>query len=243
VPLPLATQRLFSLAPLVAANAPFKTPFTFEARDVRLQDGMLYATIKDASNNWVQSCLQLDSVELSIGLVNRYGMLVFEEHSGILDRDGWLADFLEPLPIIGLVVAAVHKAAGNDEHVARALALSGNASIGLVLGMPIGLLFGNPVLGAVVGAAVSTPTGILAKVEISSRLIDDPRLRGQFEEAAVGRYLYETLQNMITAGPTTNFASNVLKQVGPAIGGYMKGIKGTVARGGSRAQPLRRGWR
>ncbi|KAK0745838.1 hypothetical protein B0T18DRAFT_390394 [Schizothecium vesticola] len=43
------------------------------------------------------------SVDLSIDVVNRDGKLVFEEHSGILDRDGWLADFLEPLPIIGLV--------------------------------------------------------------------------------------------------------------------------------------------
>jgi hypothetical protein len=40
----------------------------------------------------------------------------------------------------------------------------------------------------------------LAETSIANALIDDPHVRGQVQEATVGRYIYETIRNMVAAG-------------------------------------------
>lgn len=76
------------------------------------------------------------------------------------------------------------------------------------VGVTIGSLIGGPV-GAALGAGIATPLGIIAEVEIKKTI--EPDVRIQFEEATVGRYIYETLRNMLAAGAAAKFAGWIEK--------------------------------
>lgn len=80
----------------------------------------------------------------------------------------------------------------------RAIAVCTNSAI-VCAGIVIGAYFGGP-LGAVIGAGLATPIGILAEDKIANIWEKNPRLKAQFEEATIGRYIYETLRNMAAAG-------------------------------------------
>ncbi len=68
-------------------------------------------------------------------------------------------------------------------------------------------------MGAVIGAGLATPIGILAEYKISNVLVKNPGLKAKFEEATIGRYIYETLRNM----------------AGAAIAGYLATWLGSLA--------------
>ena len=74
----------------------------------------------------------------------------------------------------------------------------------MFIGITIGSAIGGP-LGAALGAGVATSIGIAAETEIQKKIGDDG-LRGEFEEATVGRYIYETLRAMITTGAAKQFS-------------------------------------
>jgi hypothetical protein len=65
-------------------------------------------------------------------------------------------------------------------------------------GVIIGDAIGGP-LGAAIGAGLSTPLEILVETQIAG-IITDPRIRAEFEEATIGRYIYETIRNCVVAG-------------------------------------------
>lgn len=50
-------------------------------------------------------------------------------------------------------------------------------------------------MGAAIGAGIATPIAILEEISLSN-LIEDPRLKAQFEEVTITRFIYETLRNM-----------------------------------------------
>lgn len=54
-------------------------------------------------------------------------------------------------------------------------------------------------MGAVIAAFISTPIGILTEVTIAEVWVTNPGLKAQFEEATIGRYIRETLRNMLGA--------------------------------------------
>jgi hypothetical protein len=91
-----------------------------------------------------------------------------------------------------------------QEHAKRAIALCANSSI-VCCGILIGATIGGPV-GAALGAGLTTALAILVETQIAGT-IKDPQLQGQFEEATIGRYLYETLRNMLAAGAAGYVAS------------------------------------
>jgi hypothetical protein len=102
----------------------------------------------------------------------------------------------------------------------------------MIVGMLVGTAFGNPIIGCVIGAGLSTPLGILAETGIAKANIDDPRVRSEIEEATVGRYIYETLRNMRAAG-TASFAAEWLSEaIGPEIDTIMKGLMAAMAKRG-----------
>jgi hypothetical protein len=88
----------------------------------------------------------------------------------------------------------------------RAIAFCANSSI-VCTGIFIGALIGGPV-GAAIGAGITTPVGILVETQIA-RTITDPVLKGQFEEATIGRFIYETLRNVLAAGAAAMIAKFV----------------------------------
>jgi hypothetical protein len=83
-----------------------------------------------------------------------------------------------------------------------------NATI-LALGFAIGGLVGGP-MGAAIGGGIATSFGILAETELKKN-IQDVALLARFEEATIGRYVYETLQNSLTRGAGVKFSQWVKK--------------------------------
>lgn len=73
----------------------------------------------------------------------------------------------------------------------------------------IGSLAGGP-LGAALGAGIASPIGIALETVIKKRIADDVAI--QFEDATVGRYVYETLRNMLAAGASAKFGKWASKQ-------------------------------
>lgn len=58
-----------------------------------------------------------------------------------------------------------------------------------------------------------TPLGVLLETKAAGQ-ITDPGLQTQFEEATIGRYLYESLRNTLAAGVAGYFAEWVGHQAG-----------------------------
>jgi hypothetical protein len=77
------------------------------------------------------------------------------------------------------------------------MAFCANSSI-VCTGVFFGALMGGP-LGAAIGAGLTTFIGILVEAHIAGT-ITDPALKSQFEEATIGRIIYETLRNVLAAG-------------------------------------------
>lgn len=80
----------------------------------------------------------------------------------------------------------------------------------MTVGITIGGLIGGP-FGAAIGAGIATAIGIAVETEIKKGIRDEG-LQGEFEEATVGRYLYETFTAMLTTGATKSF-SKWLKKI------------------------------
>lgn len=81
-----------------------------------------------------------------------------------------------------------------------------NSTIVLV-GVTISSLLGP--WGTALGTGIATPIGIAAETGIKKKIAQD--LRIQFEDATVGRYIYETLRNMLAAGAAAKFAQWIEK--------------------------------
>lgn len=83
------------------------------------------------------------------------------------------------------------------------MALCTNSSI-VCVGIVVGSLLGP--VGAMIGAGIATPIGICVETFVVKKTIKNPALRAQFEEATIGRYIYETLRNIFAAGCAGYFA-------------------------------------
>ncbi|CAL1703199.1 unnamed protein product [Somion occarium] len=213
--------------------------FYFTARSISVQPSQTSILLKaELSGNhwWSGDFWNQSEIDLAICILNRGGSFIFEQHDGPFDRDGFFARFFERVPFVGFVIAGIQFLAGNEEHAKRALAFCANSSI-VCCGIFVGALAGGPVGGAI-GAGLMTPLGILVETEVAG-YIKDPRLQAQFEEATVGRYLYETLRNTLAAGAagyfgewlghqTGQLTTAAIGQIAGAFGGKASGISGEV---------------
>lgn len=87
---------------------------------------------------------------------------------------------------------------------------------------------GGP-LGGAIGAGLSTPIAILVESEIKNT-ITDPRLKAEFQEATIGRYIYETLRNTIAAGAAGYLAKFLAQQAGTITAEALGNIAGQFAK-------------
>ncbi|KDR79182.1 hypothetical protein GALMADRAFT_277685 [Galerina marginata CBS 339.88] len=148
------------------------------------------------------------NVDLNVNIENDNGRFKFEKHDGLLDRDGALTKFVEDIPVVGYIAALAHYCAGNTEWAKRAAAVATRATI-VTIGVTIGSLIGGP-MGAAIGAGVATSIGIAAEAGIRKK-IGDEGLQGEFEDATVGRYIFETLKAMIATGAARQFSKWIKK--------------------------------
>lgn len=78
----------------------------------------------------------------------------------------------------------------------------------MYVGIFIGSLLGPA--GAMIGAGIATPLGICVEAVVK-KTIKNSALRARFEEATIGRYIYETLRNIFATGGAGHFAKFVEK--------------------------------
>ena len=95
----------------------------------------------------------------------------------------------------------------------------------MFVAITIGSIIGAPP-GAALVAGIATPIGIAAEVEIRKTVAED--LRIEFEDATVGRHIYETLRNMLAAGAAAKFAKWVEKQSPGAFSAASKALDKTL---------------
>ncbi|KAK2590190.1 hypothetical protein QQS21_012131 [Conoideocrella luteorostrata] len=182
--------------------------FHSSAREISIQSSphslLLKAELK-GNHWWSGDFWKASEIDLAVNILVFNGRLVFEHHhKGLLDPDGPVTKFLEELPFVGFVVAGIHALSGDEQHAKRALAVCANSSI-VCASIIVGAWIGGPI-GASIGAGLATPLAILVEIQIAG-IIKDPRLQAQFEEATIGRYLYETFRNMLTAGAAAYLGS------------------------------------
>ncbi|KAA8576163.1 hypothetical protein EYC84_006318 [Monilinia fructicola] len=141
-------------------------------------------------------------VDLAIHLENDDGKLVWKDEQNFLGhlfgRDGVIVQYLEPLPVIGLLTAFIHRIAGNDDEAGRAFVKSTGASIVYAGCLILSIVTVNPVgLGLI--AAFLTPVAIKAEEHIANHTIGDVAIRDSIKRAA-NDYLKEIIINSLAAG-------------------------------------------
>ncbi|KAJ6487981.1 hypothetical protein C8R45DRAFT_995083 [Mycena sanguinolenta] len=137
-------------------------------------------------------------VNLAVCIVNQGGQLAFVHNDGFLGPDGWVASTFESLPYVGFIAAMMQKLAGDEDRFRRAMIHASGSTAVAVLGS-IGGYFGGPI-GAALVAGAATPLKMMLEQLVGSNIIQDEVVRSQFEEATLGKYIIETITNMIAAG-------------------------------------------
>lgn len=153
---------------------------------------ILRARLLNCNKQWKDA-----EIDISPCVLNRNGKLVFERHDGWFGRDGAVTKFLEKLPVIGYLVSLYHWITGDTEHAKRAAAKSTKSTI-VTAGTLVGSLLGGP-LGSFVGTGLATLLGIVVE-NFLKNLLDDPKLKAEFEGITAGGVALEVLANALVAG-------------------------------------------
>ncbi|KAL2010528.1 hypothetical protein VTN00DRAFT_6335 [Thermoascus crustaceus] len=110
-----------------------------------------------------------EPANLATCFVNENGRLVFQMHSHLFGRNGFISDHLGDLPIIGLYIAALQARSGNMAHASRSLASSLKTTIVAVvifLFSIIGTGFGGSLgafIACMIGAALTSWIGVVVE--------------------------------------------------------------------------------
>ncbi|KAI1103378.1 Cyanovirin-N [Jackrogersella minutella] len=146
-------------------------------------------------------------IDLAECIVNRNGQLSFLRPEETSDKEHWSTAIAEQIPGIGSAIAGLHRLGDDredEERLYRQIASTTNSAtvtVGTAIGAFIGRAIRGPVIGMVLGAGLSTTPGIFLDEQLSTA-DEDPELKSQIQEATVGRYVFETLRDMIAADQT-----------------------------------------
>ncbi|KAK6525266.1 hypothetical protein TWF694_005412 [Orbilia ellipsospora] len=168
---------------------------------------VLLATVKTNSGGGIAP----STVDLSDHLNNENGDLVLKQRNdGPFDSNGLLINFVEGLPYVGYVVAAIEAAAGHTDLAERAVAKCTAATI-LAMSATLGTIVGGP-FGAAAALAIMTPQAALIEPLMYKALGNDisQMLNATTEE----KIITDTVINVLT-GPALG---PILKTASKAVG-------------------------
>ncbi|TCD65158.1 hypothetical protein EIP91_003014 [Steccherinum ochraceum] len=164
------------------------------------RQALLQAQLKNHNGQFVDN-----STDLSDCVDNRLDEgFVFHEVSGarlvaVVDNDTprFIAQFFERAPYVKSLIAAVHLVSGDlKEQVHKTLTYSSKSPA-----VSVAIIFSSlcgGILGATLCGGLTAPIGIIVETE-AAVIISDVTLKGQFEEATIGRYVYEMVGNVVVA--------------------------------------------
>lgn len=96
-------------------------------------------------------------------------------------------------------------------------------TIGVAIGAFIGRACESPIIGTVLGAALSNSTDVFVEDQIANA-IEDPHARSQIQEAKLGSFVSEALRNLIATEQTTAAAEFLSASFNPEIDVWKKGL-------------------
>lgn len=145
-----------------------------------------------------------------------------------VEKEHWSTAIAEQIPTFGSAVAGLHYLGDheNEERLYRQIASSTNSAnitVGTVIGAFIGRAIGGPVIGMVLGAGLSTSPNVLIGDKVANA-IEDPKTRSQILEATVGRYVFETLRDMIAVDQIATAAEWLDAALNPNVDDWMKSL-------------------
>lgn len=100
---------------------------------------------------------------------------------------------------------------------------STNATIGVAIGAFIGRALGSPVIGTALGAGLATSASVFLDDRIAG-LVEDVQARSQLQEATLGRYVLETLRDMLADDAAAPAAEVLAAALNPDIDSWMKSL-------------------
>ncbi|KAI1641932.1 CNVH-domain-containing protein [Daldinia loculata] len=168
-------------------------------------------------------------VDLSACVVNRKGRLSFSKHADSIEREHWTSAVAEQVPVFGPAVAALHRShdeSRTENQCYYEIATSTNSAaftIGVAIGAFIGRACESPIIGTVLGAALSNSTDVFVEDQIANA-IEDPHARSQIQEAKLGSFVSEALRNLIATEQTTAAAEFLSASFNPEIDVWKKGL-------------------
>ncbi|KAI0890991.1 Cyanovirin-N [Annulohypoxylon nitens] len=141
-------------------------------------------------------------------------------------KESWATSVAEQVPVVGSAIAGLHRVTDEkeSERLYRNIAASTNSAtvtVGTVLGAFIGRAIRGPVIGIVLGAGLSTTPGVFLEERIAAS-IEDAEVRSRIQEAVLGRYIFETLRDMIAADQTVAAAGLLDAALTPEIDNWKK---------------------
>ncbi|KAI1453647.1 Cyanovirin-N [Annulohypoxylon moriforme] len=199
--------------------------YSRSGRDFKLEQGLdtvkLGAELADYAGTHHPA--EIDLAEI---VVNRNGKLSFLRPEEAPSRDNWATTIAEQIPLVGSAIAGLHRVTDEkeSERLYRNIAASTNSAtvtVGTVIGAFIGRAIRGPVIGMVLGAGLSTAPDIFLEERIAAS-IEDAEVRSRIQEATLGRYVFETLRDMIAADQTVAAAQLLDAALNPDIDNWKK---------------------
>ncbi|KAH3964027.1 hypothetical protein HBH70_229530 [Parastagonospora nodorum] len=146
----------------------------------------------------------------------------------VFSKDSKETKVAEDIPGLGLIAAAIHKGADNDEHAKRAAAKGTNSAL-TVGGGVLGGVTGGPA-GAMAGAAAGSAAGIGSEHGVSTHINDD-EVRSEVGSVKPERFGVETSLAAV-AGGTGGAGKEITKGIAREAG-----VHGLKKGGGAKLQP------
>ncbi|OTB03210.1 hypothetical protein M426DRAFT_23998 [Hypoxylon sp. CI-4A] len=187
------------------------------------RDLKLTAELMDHAGEHHQS-----EIDLSDHIINKRGKLAFVKRDEPLEKEHWTTSVTEQIPVLGSAVAGLHQLGelGGEDRLYRKIASSTNSAkitVGTAIGSFIGRAIRSPIVGSIIGAGLSTLPGIFVEGDVANA-IDDSPFRSQVQEALLGRYVFETLRDIIAADETATAGEWLSAALDPSIDGWTKGL-------------------
>ncbi|RVD81416.1 uncharacterized protein DFL_009281 [Arthrobotrys flagrans] len=109
---------------------------------------------------------------------------------------------------------------GCRDQVAEAIAECTSSSItaiSILVGAAIGTIIGNATIGLAIGTGMTAPGGISPEIESLVTCINDPLILARSLEAAIGRYIYGALRNLLSPNAMEYFVIFMNVRLEPKI--------------------------
>ncbi|KAI1803246.1 CNVH-domain-containing protein [Daldinia bambusicola] len=168
-------------------------------------------------------------VDLSACIVNRKGRLSFSKPADPVEREHWTTVVAEQIPVFGPAIAGLHRSKDETRTENQSyyeIATSTNSAsftVGLAIGAFIGRACESPIIGTVLGAALSNASDIFVEDQVVNA-IEDPHARSQVQEAKLGSFVSEALRILIIPEHIAAAAEFLSASFNPEIDVWKNGL-------------------